>query len=298
MFKKAVKAQTYLRLGIQGPSGAGKTYSALAIATHLTDKRVALIDTEHGSASKYSDIYDFDVLELEAPFHPDRYVQAIRDAAEADYGVVVIDSLSHAWSGPGGLLEIVDDIAKRMKTSNSFAAWKDATPIQNRLLDSIVGAKIHVIATMRSKTEYVLEEDNRGKKVPRKVGMAPVQRDQVEYEFDIVAEMDHDHNLLVSKSRCPAVADAVVNKPGAEFADTLSRWLGTGEPMATDEQVAELRRRAAGISVRAATSMEQKIARRPTQAEADEWLAQLPEPTPPQAEAQESEEAATAGAAA
>lgn len=230
MFQKAVKTKSKLRLSIAGPSGSGKTYTALAIAKGIG--KTALIDTESGSASKYADTFDFDVLELTPPFHPDKFIRAIAEASAAGYDVVIVDSLSHAWSGSGGLLEIVDDTAKRMKSSNSFAAWKDATPIQNRLIEAVVRSGIHIIATMRSKTEYILENVN-GKNIPRKVGMAPVQRDGFEYEFDVVAELDYDHNFVVTKTRCAAIDNLVVNKAGDNVSTILLNWLNSGEAVAS-----------------------------------------------------------------
>lgn len=225
MFKKAVKQEAKLRLAIAGPSGSGKTYTALAIASALGGP-VAVVDTEHGSASKYADLFGFDVLEMEAPFHPDRFVTAIREAAAAGYTTIVLDSLSHAWNGQGGLLELVEEAQKRMKSGNSFAAWKDVTPIQNRFVEGIVAAPIHVIATMRSKQEYVQEKDDRtGRTTVRKVGMAPVQRDGFEYEFDVVLDMDIENNAIVSKTRCPALTGRVFGKPGADIANILMDWL-------------------------------------------------------------------------
>lgn len=225
MFQKAVKQEAKLRLAIAGPSGSGKTYTSLAIAQALGGA-VAVVDTEHGSASKYADQFNFDVLEMAAPFHPDRFVSAIREATSAGYTTIVLDSLSHAWNGTGGLLELVEDAAKRMKVSNSFAAWRDVTPIQNRLIESIVAAPIHVIATMRSKQEYVQDRDERtGKPIIRKVGMAPVQRDGFEYEFDVVLDMDIENNAIVSKTRCSALAGRVFVRPGADVASILMDWL-------------------------------------------------------------------------
>lgn len=225
MFKQAVKHESKLRLAIAGPSGSGKTYTALAIASALGGP-VAVVDTEHGSASKYADLFGFDVLEMEAPFHPDRFIQAIREAAAAGYKTIILDSLSHAWNGQGGLLELVEDAQKRMKTANSFAAWKDVTPIQNRFVEGIVAAPIHVIATMRSKQEYIQDRDERtGKTTVRKVGMAPVQRDGFEYEFDVFLDMDVQNNAIVSKTRCPALTGKVFNRPGADIAGILIDWL-------------------------------------------------------------------------
>ena len=225
MFKKAVKHEAKLRLAIAGPSGGGKTYTALAIGTELG--KVAVVDTEHGSAAKYADIFEFDTLELGAPFHPDRFTEAVKAAAEGGYDVVVLDSLSHAWNGAGGALELVEQFSKKYR-GNSYAAWGDVTPIQNRLIEAIVGSPIHVIATMRSKQDYILVERN-GKQAPQKVGMAPVQRDGFEYEFDVFLDMDIDNNAVVSKTRCPALTGKVIAKPGANVAETLREWL-SGAP--------------------------------------------------------------------
>jgi nucleoside-triphosphatase THEP1 len=225
MFQKAVKRNAKLRLSIQGPSGSGKTYTSLAIATSLNAGKVAVVDTEHGSASKYADLFDFDVMELKAPYHPDNYANAIAEAAKAGYGVIILDSLTHAWKGEGGILELVTEIAKRKYGGNTYAAWNDATPIQKRLVESIVGSSIHVIATMRSKMEYVQEKDERGKSVIRKVGMAPEQREDIPYEFDVVLDMNTDNEAVVSKTRCSELTGKLIAKPGKQVADVLSKWL-------------------------------------------------------------------------
>jgi hypothetical protein len=235
-FRKAEKRQAKLRMALVGPAGSGKTYSALSIASHLGE-RIAVIDTEHGSASKYADIFTFDVMELET-FHPQRYIDGITYAEMAGYDVLIIDSLSHAWAGKDGVLELVDRAAKSNRSNssgqgNSFGAWRDITPIQNALIDRILGAKLHVIATMRTKTEYVQEKDERNRTVVRKVGTQPVQRSESEYEFDVVGDLDQDNTLIVTKTRCPALTGAVIPKPGQQVADTLTAWLqGAPEPEA------------------------------------------------------------------
>jgi hypothetical protein len=229
LFKKATKNEAKLRLAIAGPSGSGKTYTALSIASGLGGP-IAFVDTEHGSASKYADIFSFDVLELHAPYHPDKYIEAIAGAAQAGYKVVILDSISHAWNGTGGLLELVEQAAKRMKTPNSYTAWGDVTPIQNRFIESIVSASIHVIATMRSKQAYVQNKDNNGRTVISKQGMEPIQRDSMEYEFDIFLEMNMDNDGLVGKTRCPEMTGKVYAKPGKQVAAILSEWL-SGEPV-------------------------------------------------------------------
>lgn len=230
-FQKATRTKAKLRMALIGPPGSGKTYTALNIAQYLADdnQRIAVVDTEHGSASKYAagQPFDFDVLELDT-FSPDTYIAAIQAAAKARYGVLVIDSLSHAWIGAGGALEMVDNAARRMK-GNSYVAWGDVTPIYRRMFDAILSADMHIIATMRSKTEYVLEQGSNGKTTPRKVGTAPQIRDGSEYEFDIVADLDIDHNLMVSKTRCPALDNAVIALPGQQVAEALRSWLEVGD---------------------------------------------------------------------
>lgn len=227
-FTKATKHKAKLRLALIGPAGAGKTYTALRVATGLGGN-IALIDTERGSASKYSGVADFDVLELES-FAPERYIEAIRAAEEGGYSVLVIDSLSHAWAGKDGILEFVDK-RKAQSRGNDFGVWRDATPLQNSLVDAILTSKLHIICTMRSKMEYVIEKDERtGKNTPRKVGLQPVQRDQIEFEFDLVGDLDQDHKLVVTKSRIEPLADAVILKPGPEVGKQLADWLEDGAP--------------------------------------------------------------------
>jgi hypothetical protein len=229
MFQKATKSQSRGRVALVGASGSGKTYTGLTTATALADGgKVAVIDTERGSASKYADIFDFDVVNLE-DFSPHTYISAIQEAESLGYAVILIDSLTHAWSGSGGALEMVDKAAARARTPNSFAAWREVTPVHNALVDTMLRSKCHIIVTMRTKTEWVLEENERTKKKePRKIGMAPIQRDGMEYEFDVVGDMDADNRLLITKTRCPALARAVIDRPTKEFGETLLAWLSDG----------------------------------------------------------------------
>lgn len=230
LFHKATKTQKRLRLSLYGVSGSGKTYSALALAKGLGGK-IAMIDTERGSASAYANLFAFDTLEMLPPFSPAAYVTAIKAAETEGYDILIIDSLTHAWSGAGGALEMVDNAAKRSQSQNSYTAWRDVTPEHNRLIDAIIGSKCHIIATMRSKAEYVLEEDSRGKKVPKKKGMAPIQRDGMEYEFDVVAEMTSDNEMVIQKTRCPELSGQVIAKPNGATSATLRAWLSDGAPM-------------------------------------------------------------------
>ncbi len=236
VFQKATKRAIKARVAFEGPTGSGKTWTALVWAAEL-GKRIALIDTERGSASLYSDSFDFDVLEMSPPYGPERLITALKDAEQAGYDVVIIDSLSHFWEGEGGVLDMVDGASQRAQ-GNSFAGWKVGTPALRHLVDTMLGIDAHLLVTMRSKMEYVLEEDGRGKKVPRKIGMAPVMRGGVEYEFAVVADLDLEHRLTISKSRCSVLADAVL-APGRakDGADMFRVWLETGEPMASRNDI-------------------------------------------------------------
>jgi hypothetical protein len=224
MFERAVKRNAKLRFAICGPAGGGKTYSLLELAKNLAGGgKVAVIDTEHGSASKYADLFEFDVVEP-STFDPRELVKTIDAAVEGGYAVIVVDSLSHYWMGKGGELDMVDAAAKRSSGGNTFAAWKNVTPYHQALVDKFLSAKIHVLVSMRTKTEWVIEEVN-GKRAPRKIGLAPVMRDGIEFEFDVCGEIDQDNTLTVTKSRCPKLSGAVINRPGKDMADILLEWL-------------------------------------------------------------------------
>lgn len=245
-FKKATKTQSKLRLSIAGPSGSGKTYSALRIATEMGGK-IAFIDTERGSASKYSDVFDFDVIELE-DFHPERYIEAIKAAESAGYDILIIDSTTHEWNGKGGILEIHEAEVARQRTKNSFTAWAAVTPLHNRFIDSILQSKCHVITTVRSKVDYLQDKDDRGKATVTKVGMASIQREGMDYEYDIMMEMNLEHIGNITKTRCAALDGRSWKKPGAEIAEILNAWLSDGAPApvriddtiqkASDEEIA------------------------------------------------------------
>ena len=227
-FVKATRSAAKLRLGLVGPSGSGKTMTALRIA-HGLGGRVAVVDTERGSASLYSGErgLGFDVLEL-ATYEAEHFISAIAQAEAAGYSVLIIDSLSHAWAGKGGILEFVDKAAKR-SGGGSFAGWRDATPIHNQLVDAILGANLHVICTLRSKVEHVIEVVN-GRTVVRKVGMQPVQRDGLEYEFTIVGDVTQDHELIVTKTRAAWLKDQIIKEAGEDLGRQLAAWLVDGIP--------------------------------------------------------------------
>ena len=226
-FKRAVKSQAKLRLAISGLPGSGKTWSSLSIGSHLSDGGpIAVIDTERGSASLYANRFTFDVLELAQHSAAD-YVRAIELAASSGYGVIVIDSLSHAWIDS---LEKVDQVVER-GGGNSFTAWRKVSPAHNKLVDAILSCPAHVIATMRSKIDYAIQDGDKGKKEIKKLGLAPVQRSGVEYEFTMVGDIDLDHRMLISKSRADVIpVGEVIDQPGEAFARRLLAWLNDGAP--------------------------------------------------------------------
>lgn len=258
IFQPAVKEKLLARVAIDGPTGSGKTWTALQWARVLAGPTgiIGGIDTENRSMAYYAPTpaqlagtepierlnwwdapYEFGHAPITPPYDP-RQLGKLIDAAAADLaatadrpaGVLVIDSLTHYWNGEGGTLDIVDDASSR--SGNSFTGWKEGTPAQRYMLDKIIHAPFHVIVTMRSKMEYVLETQVKNGKtiqVPKKVGMAPEQRAGVEYEFTVVADMDLEHRLVISKSRCSLIADAVMpNGRSVEPAHTFAEWLGSG----------------------------------------------------------------------
>ena len=230
-FKKAVKHERKLRLAFCGPAGSGKTLTALTVAKGLGG-RIGVIDTEQGSAAIYADQFDFDQLVLDS-FAPKTYADAL-NAAVGEFDVVIIDSLSHAWVGKDGALAMVDK-ANSSGRGGGFNAWRNVTPQHNDMVTAILTAPFHVISTMRSKMDYIQERDDKGKTVIRKVGMAPVQRDGLEYEFDIVGDIDQTHTLTISKTRYAELADEVITKPTEALGERIAAWL-QGAPMPAPDE--------------------------------------------------------------
>lgn len=223
-FQKATKKQAKLRLAIFGPAGAGKTYTALRIAKGIGGK-IAVVDSEEKTASKYADRFDFDVQDLEKKTVAE-YVSWINEASALGYDVLIIDSMSHAWQE---LLEEIDQLAKGKYKGNTWSAWSEGTPKQRMLVQAILRCKCHVIATMRSKTEWSVEQGSGGKTKPVRVGLAPEQGKGIEYEFDILMEMSTEHIGNVIKDRTGKFQDEIMTKPGEDFGKQLLDWLSTGE---------------------------------------------------------------------
>lgn len=207
-FRKAQRSQVFIKLAITGPTGSGKTFSALRLANGLladSGKRIAFLDTENDSASLYSDRFDFDVLPIDRPFDHEKFVKGIEMAVSEGYGAVVIDSASHFWEG---ILEYKSKLDSRPGT-NSYTNWNEAGKKFDGIISAVLQSKIHLIACMRSKMDYILEDNGKGKMAPKKVGLAPVMRDGIEYEFTTVFDIALDHNAQVSKDRSSLFTDKI-----------------------------------------------------------------------------------------
>lgn len=230
-FAPATREQAKARIALEGPSGSGKTYTALTLATAM-GSRIALIDTERGSASKYAagargTGFAFDTLQM-SKYDPRDLVGALAAAGQAGYDVAIVDSLSHFWMGTGGMLELVDAIGKRGGGGGNFGGWKEARPFERQMIDALLAYPGHVIVTMRTKSEWVVDQDDRGRKTVKKLGTKAEQREGLEYEFDIVGDLDQENTLVITKSRCPELSGAVINRPGPDMATTVLEWLADG----------------------------------------------------------------------
>jgi hypothetical protein len=237
-FQKAQRRKAKLRLGIAGPSGSGKTMGALLIAKGMGG-RIAVIDTERESASLYAEPIkladgsmfsppEFDALNLDAPYTPERFVEAVHAAEAAGYDICIIDSTTAEWSGIGGCLELVDAIGKANFSGNSYAAWSAITPRHRAFLDGMLRSDMHIIATMRSKTETAQVDDGRKKKVV-KLGMKAEQRDGIEYEFTTVLDLIHDGNLAVASKDRTGLFAGDPHRISEDTGRLLMEWLENGE---------------------------------------------------------------------
>jgi RecA/RadA recombinase len=227
MFKKAKRGSKKLKLSINGPSGSGKTYSMLSIAEHLVsdsdkplDEKIAVIDTEHEAALLYAEEYfNFAHCNLKQ-HHPTKYIDAIKEAAGNGFEVIIIDSLSHAWYEA---LSLVDKSG-----GGNFNGWAKVQPLLRDLIETILSCPCHVLVSMRSASDYVDGVGKNGKPTKVKVGTKAVFKDGIEFEFDIAGEIDGNHELTISKSRCKPLQDTTWSNPGKELAEQLKQWLEQG----------------------------------------------------------------------
>ena len=234
-FSQATRKRVFLKLAITGPTGSVKTYSANLLAAGLADGgKIAILDTENKSASLYADRFKFDVLDVSPPFTETKFIEGIRGAVQEGYSILIIDSFSHAWQG------ILDyKAALDAKGGNSYVNWNKASAKFNDVLSALLQSQIHIIACMRSKMDYILEPDSKGRMAPRRVGLAPIMRDGIEYEFTTVFDGDLDHFVTVSKDRTGLFVDQrfqITEDTGHK----LLEWLASApEALSVQEQFAK-----------------------------------------------------------
>lgn len=236
--KKSQRNEAKLRLSLQGSPGVGKSYSGLLIAFGMTGdwSKIAVIDTERGSANLYSHLGSYYVLNLEEPFTPEKYISGIKLCEQSGIEVIIIDSISHEWSGKGGCLEIHEKTTSAMKIPNSFTAWATVTPLHQAFIDAILQSSCHIISTIRTKTEYVINERN-GRMAPQKLGLSPVTRDGFEYEVTVSLEIDDEHNASCSKDRTGLFADKGKFRITSETGKLILDWINSATPSFTSDDV-------------------------------------------------------------
>lgn len=232
--RQAERRQAKLRLALTGVSGSGKSLGAINLAAGM-GKKFVVIDTEHKSADLYADVAKFDVLTLDKPFTPEKYIGAINFCELQGYEIIIIDSLSHAWSGEGGVLDMHEAATQASSSKNSYMAWKDVTPWQNKLVNTIIQSPAHIITTMRVKTHHDLV-DVGGKKRPVKIGLAPIQKEGLEYEFTCVLSLDKDSYLYTSSKDRTNIFEGKHEKLSQETGKRIMEWLESGKSMEESRQ--------------------------------------------------------------
>jgi AAA domain len=239
--RQAERRQAKLRLALTGTSGSGKSLGAINLAAGM-GKKFVVIDTEHRSADLYADVAKFDVLTLDKPFTPEKYIQAINYCESQGYEIIIVDSLSHAWSGEGGALDMHDAATQASPSKNSYMAWKEITPWQNKLVNTIIQSTAHIIVTMRVKTHYDVV-DVGGKKRPIKIGLSPIQKDGLEYEFTCVLSMDKDSYLYTSSKDRTSIFEGKHEKLSQDSGKRIMEWLESGKSIeeSQKEEISMLR---------------------------------------------------------
>ena len=243
--QKAKRNAAKIKLSLAGASGSGKSFSSIMLAYGLCKdfNKICVIDTENHSASLYSHLGDFNVINISAPFHPDKYIEAIKLCEDAKMEVIIIDNATHAWSGKGGCLELHEKETAKMKIPNSFTAWNMITPIYQRYIDAIINSSCHIICALRSKTEYVMSERN-GRQVPQKTGTAPMIRDGFDFEMSVAFDLDQQHKAFCTKDRTGLFQDKESFVITPDTGRKLLQWCNNGEAISVDE----VSRRIGGIA--------------------------------------------------
>ena len=232
--RKAERRQAKLRMALAGVSGSGKSLGAIKLAAGM-GKKFVVIDTEHRSADLYADVAEYDVLALDKPFTPEKYIQAINHCEKQGYEIIIVDSLSHAWAGEGGALDMHDAATQASSSKNSYMAWREITPWQNKLVNTIIQSTSHIIVTLRVKTHYDVTEVN-GKKRPVKIGLSPIQKEGLEYEFTAVLNMDKDSYMYTSSKDRTNIFEGKHEQLSVETGRQIMEWLESGKSLEQTRQ--------------------------------------------------------------
>ena len=236
-FKKAKKEKVWVKVLLASPSGGGKTYSALRLATGIAKKcgsRIAAIDTENGRIRYYANEFDFDDIQLDS-YEPENYIEAIQAAEDAGYKVLIIDSVTHEWNY---CLETVEKIPG----ANSYIKWGKVTPRHNAFLEAVLQSKLHIIATVRGKDSYVLEDKN-GKQVPKKVGLGLNQRDGIEYEYTVTFNLDQENHVAQATKDNTHTFEGRYEVLTEKDGEKLFNWANDGEEMKKEKPVVPMSQR-------------------------------------------------------
>lgn len=238
--RKADRKQIKLRIGMFGPTGCGKTYSALLLARGMTTSwdKVFIIDTENGRGELYSDLGQYNYLKLEAPFQPEKFIRAIEACEQAGAEVIVVDSITHEWDGKGGCLQLNELLAQSKYKGNTWAAWSEVTPRHQAFIEKIISSPCHIISTARSKMETIMTED---KKV-KKIGLKAIQREGFEYELTVSFDIDIDaHMATVTKDNTHIFEGRDPFLITKEDGKLLVEWNKTGREKTREEKKKEIK---------------------------------------------------------
>jgi len=232
MLRQATRTKAKIRLGLSAVSGGGKTYSAILIAKGLSNgdlSKVAIIDTENGSADLYAHMGNYNVLTLNAPFSPERYIDAIKTCEDAGMNVIIIDSITHEWDGKGGCLQIQEQLGGK------YQDWAKVTPRHQAFIDAILQSKCHMITTVRRKQDYEMTKDAGGKMKVEKAGLKEVTREGFEYELTANIELDIRHNATALKDRTGLFMDQPQFIPSEQTGKMLLQWCENGTPSTAEK---------------------------------------------------------------